>query len=190
MSSHRSLIDRDNVLNDRQQLKELLKKALVFKETTLASGKTSHYYLDARQITLSSEGSLLTARVLLDFLQSYNVQAIGGLTMGADPIVSTVAALSNLEDMSINAFIVRKQSKEHGMKRQIEGPPVKGLRVAVVDDVVTSGGSLLQAAKAARESEAEIAITTALVDRGEGARELLSKEGFTFEPIFTIKELL
>ena len=187
---NRSLVERDNIFSDRQQLKELLKKALVFKETTLASGKVSHYYLDARQITLSSEGSLLTARVLLDFLQSYNVQAIGGLTMGADPIVSTVAALSNLEDMSINAFIVRKQSKEHGLKRQIEGPPVKSLRVAIVDDVITSGGSLLQAAKAASENEAEVVVTTALVDRQEGAGELLQKAGFEFKPIFTIKELL
>jgi len=186
----RSLIERDNILNDRQQLKELLKKALVFKETTLASGKKSHYYLDARQVTLSSEGSLLAARVLLDFLQHYNVGAIGGLTMGADPIVSAVAALSNLEDMSINAFIVRKQSKEHGLKRAIEGPQVKGLSVAVVDDVVTSGGSLLQAATAAKENGAKVAITTALVDRGEGATQLLEEAGFSFKPVFTIKELL
>ncbi len=185
-----TLIDKDSFSDDRNQLKKLLKDALLFKEVTLASGKKSNYYLDARLITLSAQGSLFTARVLLNFLQDYQTNAIGGLTMGADPIASSVAALSGTEDMPINAFIVRKEAKGHGTGRQIEGPSIKGKNVAIVDDVVTSGGSLLQAAKAATDAGAKVVITTAIVDRMEGAGDLIEQAGFKFKPIFTIKELL
>lgn len=190
MIKKRTLTDQDYKFSDREQLRKLLKKALFFEETTLASGKKSNYYIDARLVTLSSEGSLLVARVLLNMLEDYKVQAIGGLTLGADPIAGAIATLSGLEEIPINAFIVRKQTKAHGRQRLVEGPSIEGQNVAVVDDVVTSGNSLLIAAQAAKENGAKVAITTALVDRQEGASELLEKAGFKFQPVFTVKELL
>ena len=190
MTADRTLDSQRNISEDKEKLKALLKDSIVFEETTLASGKKSHYYLDARLITLSSEGVLLTAKVLLDMLQEYEVDAIGGMTMGADPIVSVVAALGCIEDTSVDAFIVRKQVKQHGRQKLIEGPSIKGKKVIVIDDVVTSGGSLLQAVDAARQSGGEVVFTTCLVDRQEGAKELLEKNGLKFRPVFTVKELL
>ncbi len=190
MNTDKTLASQEYREDDREKLKGLLKEAMVFEETTLASGKKSHYYLDARLITLSSVGALLVSRVLLNMLQDYDVDAIGGMTMGADPIVSAVAVLGCLEDMSIDAFIVRKQAKEHGRQKQVEGPSIKGKKVVIVDDVVTSGGSLLQTVDAAQSAGAEVVLTTCLVDRQEGAKDLLDKRDLKFEPVFTVKELL
>lgn len=187
---NKSLVKKEHHPEDIKRLKSLLSEAIVFRETTLASGKKSHYYLDARLITLSSEGSMLVGRILLNFLQNYNIEAVGGLTMGADPISSAVSVVSCIEDVPINAFIVRKEAKAHGRQRQVEGPSIEGKNVLIVDDVVTSGGSLVQAAEVAVEHGAKVVLTTAIVDRQEGASELITSKGFAFKPIFTVKELL
>jgi orotate phosphoribosyltransferase len=123
--------------NYRSRLLTILRRdAYAEKNVILSSGKSSHYYIDCRQVTLSAEGAFLTGKLILEALTGSQIQAIGGLTLGADPIVAAVAALSFAGHEPIQAFIVRKESKKHGQRRSIEGPALPpGARVAVVDDV-------------------------------------------------------
>jgi orotate phosphoribosyltransferase len=169
----------------------LRQEAFARKEVILSSGKASHYYIDCRKVTLSAEGSFLTAQLILAALSSSQVQAIGGLTLGADPIVAAVAALSFAAHQPLQAFIVRKASKEHGQRRSIEGPALRpGARVAIVDDVATTGGSMLQAIQRVQaETDWQIARVLCLVDRQEGAREKLAQAGYELTALFTGEEL-
>lgn len=156
----------------------------------LASGRTSHYYIDAKMTTLHPRGSYLIGKLILDALKDYDVDAVGGYTLGADPIVSVVAALSSETERPFPAFIVRKEPKKHGERRLIEGPFRQGWKVAVVDDVVTTGGSTLKACRAVEEEGGEVEVALTLVDRLEGGRENLEKKGYTFLSLFTRKDLL
>jgi orotate phosphoribosyltransferase len=169
----------------------LHRDAYARQEVILSSGKPSHYYIDCRKVTLSAEGAYLTARLMLAALSPTPVQAIGGLTLGADPIVAAVAALSFIEPRPLQAFIVRKESKKHGQRRTIEGPPLPpGAQVAVVDDVATTGGSILQAiARIREETDWQIARVLCLVDRQEGAREKLAQAGYDLISLFSGEEL-
>jgi orotate phosphoribosyltransferase len=176
----------------REQLLTILRQeAFARKEVLLSSGKPSHYYIDCRKVTLSAEGSYLTARLMLAALSSSPVEAIGGLTLGADPIVAAVAAISFAAHRPLQAFIVRKASKEHGQRRSIEGPALSaGARVAIVDDVATTGGSILQAiGRVQAETDWQIARVLCLVDRQEGARERLAAAGYELTALFTGEEL-
>src|SRR6476660_10516428 len=141
---------------DREQLREILRaKSLRTGDFTLSSGKRSSYYLDCRLTTMHPQGALFIARLILDKIREENIKAdaIGGLTLGADPIVASVAVVSGLEGMPINAFIVRKEAKAHGMKRFIEGyDAAPGTRVIIVDDVCTTGDSILKAAERAEQA--------------------------------------
>ncbi len=164
-------------LSKTQALFELLQQ-LSFQtgQFTLSSGKTSTYYLDGRMTTLSAEGSRLIGEILYEWILPLNVDAIGGLTLGADPIVTAISLTSALKGNPINGFLVRKDAKGHGTKRRVEGHlPPRG-RVVLVEDVMTTGGSFLQAVDAVREQapEVEIVQLIALVDRQEGGREALS----------------
>ncbi|WP_449244325.1 orotate phosphoribosyltransferase [Desulfobacca acetoxidans] len=177
----------------RNRLLALLQRqAVARREVVLSSGRRSNYYIDCRCITLSAEGAFLTAQMMLEVLLPCKVHGIGGLTLGADPIVSAVAALSFARHTPIQAFIVRKASKEHGQRRSIEGPSLpSGARVAIVDDVATTGGSLLQAIQRVQEeTDWQIARVLCLVDRQEGARERLGQAGFDLNSIFTGQDLL
>jgi orotate phosphoribosyltransferase len=156
----------------------------------LTSGRTSTYYIDAKMTTLDPRGANLTARLILDILKEYEVDAIGGYTLGADPIVSAVAALSAETERPIPAFIVRKEPKKHGERKMIEGPFDPGWKVAVVDDVVTTGGSTLKACQAVEEEGGTVALAITLVDRQEGGRENLEAKGYTFISLITRDELL
>jgi orotate phosphoribosyltransferase len=181
---------------EKESLKENLIKVVKEKslltnvQRVLTSGRTSNYYIDAKMTTLDPEGAALTARLILDVLKSYDIDAIGGYTLGADPIVSTVAAFSAETERPLPAFIVRKEPKKHGERKMIEGPFQKGWKVAVVDDVVTSGGSTLKACQAVEEEGGEVVLTLTLVDRLEGGRENLEKKGYEFVSLLTRDDLL
>lgn len=159
-------------------------------ERVLTSGRTSNYYIDAKMTTLDPFGAQLVGRLIIQVLSDYELDAIGGYTLGADPIVSVVAALSAETDRPLSAFIVRKEPKKHGERKMIEGPFQKGWRVAVIDDVVTTGGSTLKAIKAVEEAGGQVVLALALVDRMEGGRENIEKAGYPFIALVTREDLL
>ena len=179
-----------------EQLRELRniirQKSLRVGDFTLSSGKKSSYYLDCRMTTLDPRGALLIARLILERVKQENIHAdaIGGLTMGADPIATAVAVVSGLEGQPVPAFIVRKETKGHGTQRSIEGYDGKrGASVIVVDDVCTTGDSILKAAEKAEEAGYKVSAAFCVVDREEGGTELIAKR-YPFYPLFTAKELL
>jgi orotate phosphoribosyltransferase len=176
----------------REQLIQILKeKSLQTNvDRVLTSGRKSTYYIDAKMTTLDPEGANLVGRLILDILRSYEIDAVGGYTLGADPIVAAVAALSAETDRPLPAFIVRKEPKKHGERKMIEGPFKKGWKVAVIDDVVTTGGSTLKACRAVEEEGGKVVLTLTIVDRLEGGRENLEKSGYVFVSLFTRDNLL
>lgn len=159
----------------------------------LASGRESDFYIDLRPLTLSQEGACLAARALLDRVRGSpeGITAVAGLTMGADPLVSTVGCLAHLEGVPLGLAYVRKEAKAHGAGRRVEGPPLgSGLRVAVLEDVVTTGGSALSAREALlSEYGCQVPLVLALVDREEGGREALEAAGCRLEVLYRRSEL-
>lgn len=174
----------------KERLFQLLKKKALFKgKIVLSSGKTSNYYLDGRLITLSPEGAYLIADIILDLIKQKKIDAIGGPTLGADPIVGAVAALSHIRKHPLNTFIVRKTPKPHGRMRQIEGPILKkNSRVILVDDVATTGGALLEAKEVLNKEGIKVAEVVVVVDREEGAKENLTKRGLRLTSIFKARD--
>ncbi len=173
----------------REELLEQIKtKAVVRGERTLASGKKSDFYIDGKQVTLDPQGILAVGKTILAMLAGQNVDAIGGPTIGADPISAAVSLLSSQTGHPIRAFIVRKEAKKHGMQKMIEGPAIHaGDQVVMVEDVITTGGSVLVAIKEVEKLEAKVVKVICLVDRNEGATEILA--AYNYSPIFTLKEL-
>ncbi|MEX0842979.1 MAG: orotate phosphoribosyltransferase [Gemmatimonadota bacterium] len=173
-------------------LELLIERSLSLGTFTLASGATSSYYIDARRTTMSAEGQALVGRVALETIRSagIDVEWIGGLTMGADPISYAIAHRSWVEDHPLNAFSVRKEVKEYGTTRQIEGGLPSGARVLVVEDAITSGGSALRAIDAVRSHGAHVLGLLALVDREEGGRQVIEDLGIPVTRLFTASELL
>jgi orotate phosphoribosyltransferase len=169
----------------KEELKTLLKATGAFKtgDFILSSGKKSNYYIDCRKITLHPEGSRLIAKIILEKIKGLKVDAIGGLTLGADPITSSVVAISDLP-----GFIVRKKEKEHGTKQKIEGHLQPGWNVVIVEDVSTTGASALQAIEAVEAAGAKVVKVISVVDREEGAAEGL--KNYDFDPIFKKSGLL
>lgn len=155
----------------------------------LSSGKKSDYYIDGKMVTLDSEGAFLTAKVIFDMIASVDFDAIGGLTLGADPIVGALALFGYINNKPIQAFIVRKEPKKHGTMKLIEGKLTKGSKVIIVDDVVTTGNSILQAIETVEKENCEVVKIIVLVDRQDGAREKFNSKGYEFEPIFTKEDL-
>ncbi len=180
-----------DALDRRARLRALLReRALTFGDFTLASGRRSRYYLDARLVTLNPEGAWLVARSIIDLLETEGIraEAIGGLTLGADPIAAAVAAVSHWRGAPLPAFIVRKQTKDHGTRRQVEGGLARGAQVVIVDDVVTTASSTLVAIEAVESLGCTVTAAVCLVDREEGGEEALA--GYRFLPLFRISELL
>jgi len=166
-------------------------RAVSIGEVTLSSGKTSDLYVDAKMVTLDPEGAFLTAMVLIDILRNEDVDAIGGMTMGADPIVGALAAISYVENVPIKTFIIRKEPKKHGKQKWIEGPLLNASKIAVIDDVTTTGKSLLTSIEIIKEAiDCEIVKVISLVDRSEGAKEILKNEGCELISVFNRKDLL
>jgi orotate phosphoribosyltransferase len=159
-------------------------------EFTLASGKKSNYYVNGKLSTLDSRGAYLVARTLLAMIADDVPDAVGGLTLGADPIVGSMLSLAGLEDLQLKGFIVRKAAKDHGTRSQVEGPITGGERVVVVEDVVTTGGSSMKAIEAVEEMGCKVTRVLAVVDREQGGKENLAARGYRLESIFTARELL
>ena len=171
-------------------LKILLEQSFKKGDFTLASGQKSNYYIDGKQSTLDARGAYLAARIFLAMMADDVPDAVGGLTLGADPIVGSILALAGLEDLNVKGFIVRKNAKEHGTRSRVEGPVADGSRVIIIEDVVTTGGSSMKAIEAMREIGCEVKRVFALVDREQGGKENLKKAGCRLESIFSIRELL
>jgi orotate phosphoribosyltransferase len=177
--------------NEKERLKILLvRHALSFGDFVLSSGKKSRYYLDVRKVSMLPEGAFLLAKILLSMLGEGGVQALGGPTIGADPIAGAVSAISFLEGRQMPTFLVRKEVKAHGTARPIEGNLEKGWKVAILDDVVTTAGSILSAAHAVEKAGCEVVRTLAVVDREEGGAEEIRRAGYRFDAILKVSEIL
>lgn len=176
-----------------KELRDIIrKKSLQLGDFTLSSGKRSSYYLDCRITTLDPRGALLIARLILQGIRDHNIQAdaVGGLTLGADPMVASIAVVSEIEGRPLPAFIVRKEAKGHGTQRTMEGwHGTPGSKVIIVDDVCTSGGSIMSAAGKAEEAGYHVVATFCVVDRLEGGTEVISGK-YPFFPLLSSKELL
>ncbi|UCG53845.1 MAG: orotate phosphoribosyltransferase [Candidatus Latescibacterota bacterium] len=159
-------------------------------EFTLSSGQKSNYYIDARLTTLDARGAYLVARIFLAMLADDVPDAVGGPTLGADPIIGSMLSLAGLEDLDLRGFIVRKRTKEHGTQSLVEGSLSKGDRVVIIEDVLTTGSSSLKAIEAVRGLGCEVVRVLAVVDREQGAKENLREAGCHMESIFTVGELL
>ncbi|MGC8976660.1 MAG: orotate phosphoribosyltransferase [Candidatus Ratteibacteria bacterium] len=171
-------------------LKIFKERAIVFKEVKLSSGKLSNYYIDGKLITLDPEGIYLISKIIFEMIKDEEINGIGGLTLGADPIAAGVSLISFIEKKPIYAFIVRSFQKEHGMGKLIEGNIKKGWNVAIVDDVVTTGSSLVKSIEAVESYGAIVKKVICIVNRKEGADEALKKKGYKLEAIFTKEDLL
>jgi orotate phosphoribosyltransferase len=176
-------------MQHRARLIELFRRrALKFGEFTLASGKKAGYYLDGKQITLHSEGLRLVSEGLLELLAGVEFQAIGGMSIGADPIIGGVLAAAGAAGRDLVGFLVRKEAKGHGTQRYIEGPVQPGMKVVVVDDVVTTGGSSLLAIDRVQEFGCEVVQVAAIIDRMEGGAANFAARGLTLKSLLTIQD--
>jgi orotate phosphoribosyltransferase len=174
----------------KDRLREiLLEKAIRFGDFTLASGQKSNYYINCKMVTLDSEGLYLISEIMLDKLDGIECDAVGGLTLGADPIIGGMTALAHGRGRELTGFIVRKEAKDHGTGNQVEGPLAKGMRVAIIEDVATTGGSATKAIEAARATGCEITKVMVIVDRRQGAEQKFQELGISFDPIFRKEEL-
>jgi orotate phosphoribosyltransferase len=178
--------------DQRGRLIHLLQRdSLRLGQFTLASGRSSHYYIDGRKVTLGAEGARLIGLGVLGLLAAHReVAAIGGLTMGADPIVGAALALAPEQGRGdLRGFLVRKQAKGHGTGNLVEGPLERGSTVAVVDDVITTGGSSFQAVDAVEALGCKVSIVIAVLDRLEGAADGFAARGLPFRSLLTIRDL-
>lgn len=177
---------------DRDALIALLKRdALRTGTFTLASGRTSHYYVDGRTVTLSAEGAAVVGAGMLDAIADLpEVAAVGGLTMGSDPIVgAALAAAGAGARPELRGFLVRKEAKAHGTGKRVEGPVAPGSTVVIVDDVATTGGSSLQAVDAVEAMGCRVARVVVVLDRLEGAAAAFAARGLDFRSLVTIRDL-
>ncbi len=182
-------------MNDRQRLKEILLDKSYRKGTfTLTSGKTSDFYIDGKQTSLSAEGAFLCGKLLFELIENSpaHIDAVGGMTLGADPLVTAVSIASLIAEKPIPAFIVRKEAKGHGTGNYIEGlknMPEK-CTVALLEDVVTTGGTLLKVIDRVERAGFTVGLIATVVERQEGGTETLAKAGYTMESLFTREQLL
>jgi orotate phosphoribosyltransferase len=188
-----------NTLTAKQQLLEILKQKSVHRgKFTLAAGGQSDLYIDARLTTHDPQGAILIGRVGWELIKQVarelgvQINSIGGLTLGADPVALSIGVAAHLEDSSsdLQTFVVRKSAKTHGRQKLIEGNFAFGDSVVIVEDVITTGGSTLQAIDAVEAGGGKIAFVLVLVDRGEGGREKIEKRGYRVVPIFTRQDLI
>jgi orotate phosphoribosyltransferase len=175
---------------DKGALIALVKeKALRFGEFTLASGKKASYYLDGKQITLDSAGARLIAEGILDLLKDDLPKAVGGMAIGADPITAAVITIAGVRGVPLKGFLVRKETKDHGTNRYVEGPVGPGDDVVIVEDVVTTGGSSLEAIERALAFGLKVKRVVAIIDRMEGGAAAFSARGYEFTSLLTIRDL-
>lgn len=174
---------------DKQALIELFRqRALKFGEFTLVSGKKASYYLDGKQITLHSRGLRLVSEGLWGLIEGTGIDGVGGMSIGADPIVAGVLSTAAGAGADLLGFLVRKEPKGHGTQKFIEGPIEPGMKVVIVEDVVTTGGSSLLAVERVREFGCEVTGVLAIIDRMEGGARNFSAQGLSFQSLLTIED--
>jgi len=172
-------------MSDRDRLLELIREiAVVRGPVTLSSGQEADWYVDLRRITLHHEAAPLVGRVMLELTRDWEYDAVGGPTLGADPVA---AAMMHASGGRLDAFVVRKEGKAHGMKRRIEGPDITGRRVLVVEDTSTTGGSPLGAVEAVRAVNGEVVGVALIVDRG--ARAAVTAAGLDYRAAYGVPDL-
>lgn len=165
----------------RDELLDHIKsKAIVHGKVTLASGREADYYVDLRRVTLDGVAAPLVGQVMRDLTTGLDFDAVGGLTLGADPVATAMLHAAAHEGRSLDAFVVRKEGKAHGLQRRIEGSEVAGRRVLAVEDTSTTGGSVLTAVEALREAGAEVIGVAVIVDRDTGAKEKVEEHGIPY----------
>lgn len=166
-------------------------KALKRGTFTLASGRTASFYLDAKQVVLDARGSMLVGRAILEKLRAHGrlPDAVGGMSIGADPITSAVVTMAGVEGLALKGFMVRKEPKDHGTKKYIEGPVAPGQRVVIVEDVTTTGGSSLVAIDRAQEFGLVVERVITVIDRLAGAQAAFAARGIPLESLVTIRDL-
>lgn len=176
---------------DRQALIRLITDEAVFHgDFTLSSGKKASYYVDMRRLTLDHRAAPAIGRIMLDLISDIpDIAAVGGLTLGADPIANAIMHESARTDRPLDAFVVRKEPKDHGRGRQIEGADVKGKRVVVVEDTSTTGQSALKAVEALRREGAEVVAVAVIVDRSTGAQAAIEAEGLQWRAAIGLNDL-
>ena len=182
-------------MNQRQRLKELLLQKSYRQGTfTLTSGKTSDFYVDGKQTTLDAEGSYLCGRLLFELIRQHPepIVGVGGMTLGADPLVTAVSLVSYLEKAPIPAFIVRKEAKGHGTGNYLEGKNnlQPGCAVALLEDVVTTGGTLLKVIERVEKEGFTVGLVATVVDREEGGADVLAQAGYPLKALFTRSQLV
>lgn len=179
----------------REQLRDLISElAVVRGRVTLASGKEADYYVDLRRVTLHHAAAPLIGHLMLDALEEAgygpaDIDAVGGLTLGADPVATAILHAAASRGLALDAFVVRKESKAHGLQRRIEGPDVAGRTVVAVEDTSTTGGSVMTAVEALRDAGATVAAVAVIVDRDTGARQAIEAEGLPYLALYGLADL-
>ena len=175
---------------DRDDLLALVRElAIVHGTVTLSSGREADYYVDLRRITLSGRAAPLVGRVMLALTADLDFDAVGGLTMGADPVAAAMLHAAAAQGRELDAFVVRKTAKAHGLQRQVEGPDITGRRVLVVEDTSTTGGSPLEALAACRAAGATVVGVATIADRATGAAEKIEAEGVGYRSAYSLHDL-
>lgn len=175
---------------DRSALAQLIRdEAIVHGEVTLSSGATADYYVDLRRVTLSGAAAPLVGRVMLALTDGLEFDAVGGLTMGADPVATAMLHAAADDGRSLDAFVVRKAGKAHGLQQRIEGPSISGRRVLVVEDTSTTGSSALEAVEACREAGAEVVGVAVIADRDTGAAEKVAAQAPVYLAAYGLDDL-
>ncbi len=174
---------------DRDALQQLVReKALKFGDFTLASGKKAKYYLDCRQITLDSQGAWLIGEGMLDLLEGSMPDLVGGMAIGADPITAAILTLAGVRGVPLRGVMVRKEAKQHGTGKLVEGPFREGESIVIVEDVVTTGGSSLLAIERCEAVGLKVSRVLAIIDRLEGGGEAFAERGYELTTLFTIRD--
>lgn len=174
---------------NKERLIELFReRALKFGDFTLASGKKATYYLDGKQVTLHSEGLAQVCAGFLQLISAFDCDAVGGMSIGADPIVGGILTLAAGENRSLDGFLVRKEAKGHGTQKYIEGPVKTDAKVVIVEDVVTTGGSSLKAVERVEEYGCKVVAVLGIVDRMEGGKAAFEERNLSFQTLLTIQD--
>jgi orotate phosphoribosyltransferase len=166
---------------------QIVQKAVVHGKVVLSSGNEADYYVDLRRVTLDGEAAPLVGGVMLDLVAGYQADAVGGLTLGADPVATAMLHAAAVQGRHLDAFVVRKQGKAHGLQRRIEGPDVAGRHVVAVEDTSTTGGSVLTAVEALREAGAQVSAVAVIVDRGAG--DAVREAGLDYLAAYSVDDL-
>ena len=175
-------------MNSREKLREeILTKAVVHGKVILSSGKEADYYVDLRRVTLDSVAAPLVGEVMLDLTKDLEFDAVGGLTLGADPVATAMMHVAASKGRNLDSFVVRKAEKAHGLQRRIEGPDVKGRRVLAVEDTSTTGGSVMTAVEALKEAGAIVVGVAVIVERG--AAPLIAENGLKYVAAYQLADL-